>query len=117
MNAQPLRALNLALRFLLELCALAALAEWGWQASDPPVAKFLLAVAAPLVAAVVWGAWVAPRAARRLPDPARLGVEALVFAAAVIGLFASEHPTLAIALAVVYGANVALLFWLRQREF
>jgi hypothetical protein len=112
-----MKALNLAVRFALELCALVALAEWGWHASDKLVLQLLLAVAAPLVAAAAWGAWVAPRASRRLTDPARLGVEALVFTAATAGLLATEHVTLAIALAVVYVVNVALLFVLRLREF
>ncbi|MGZ4609963.1 MAG: YrdB family protein [Actinomycetes bacterium] len=111
-----MKMLNLTVRFLLEMCALTALAAWGWQAADRFVLRVLLAVAAPLVAAVAWGAWVSPRAARRLPDPARLAVEALVFAAATAALLSMEHVTLAVALAVIYVVNVALLFVLRQRE-
>lgn len=112
-----MKALNLAVRFGLELCALAALAAWGWQAVEPVALQVLLAVSAPLVAAVAWGAWVAPKAARRLPDPARLGVEALVFAAATAALLSMHHVALAVVLVVVYAVNVALLFVLRQRQF
>jgi len=111
------KALNLGVRFALELCALAALAAWGWQLGDAAWARFLLAIAAPLVAAVAWGAWVAPKAARRLPDPARLAVEALVFAGATAALLSMHHVSLAVLLALVYAVNVALLFALRLRDF
>lgn len=63
-----MKAANLAVRFLLELCALAALAVWGWQVPDQIVVSVLLAIAAPLVAATVWGLWVAPKAGHRLDD-------------------------------------------------
>jgi Protein of unknown function (DUF2568) len=111
------KAINLGLRFALELCALAALAVWGWQLADAVWASTLLAIAAPLAAAVAWGAWVAPKAARRLPDPARLAVEALVFAGATAALLSMHHVALAVALAVVYAGNVVLLFALRLRAF
>jgi hypothetical protein len=54
----------LALRFLLELAALGALAYCGAHAA--PVGAFgriTLAVAAPLAAALVWGAFVSPERA------------------------------------------------------
>jgi hypothetical protein len=67
-----------AVRFLLELGAVVALAvagaRWSWIA----------AVLAPLTLVVVWGALVAPKATRRLPDPFRLAVEIVVFAACSI---------------------------------
>jgi hypothetical protein len=112
-----MKGLNLAVRFALELCALAALGVWGWQTADPLAWRLLLAVGAPLVAAVAWGAWVAPKAARRLPDPARLGVEGLVFAAATAALLSVHHIALAVCLAVIYAINVALLFAWHQRQF
>lgn len=46
-----MKAANLGVRFLLELCALTALAVWGWQVSDRVVVSVLLAIAAPLLAA------------------------------------------------------------------
>ena len=51
-----MKELNLGVRFLLELCLLAALAYAGLQVS------VVLAVAAPLAAAVVWGLFVSPKA-------------------------------------------------------
>ena len=68
---------------------------------------------APIVAAVLWGMFVAPKAARPLHDPAKLLVELVVFGAAAAGLFVAGQPLWAGALLVVYGANRWLLVRLR----
>jgi len=81
-----------ALRFLLELCALAALAVWGAHAGHGPATRAGLALAAPMLAAVVWGAFVAPRARWPVSPPLRLAIELAVFGAAFAGLQAARHP-------------------------
>lgn len=111
-----MRAANLGARFVLELCMLAALAVAGWQLGGPVVLQVLLAVLLPAVAATLWGLWVAPRATRRLPDPARFGVEAVLFAVASVGLALVGHPLPGGLLAAVYAGNVALGFAWHQRD-
>ena len=64
-----MRTGNLALRFVLELACLAALAYWGAGATASDAANVALAILAPLTAATVWGVWSAPRAPRRLSGP------------------------------------------------
>ena len=103
-----LKFLNLALRFLLELCMLAALAYWGYHAGDGLLMQLVLAVGAPLVAAVIWGLFIAPRASRRLADPARLLLELVLWVAAAVGLAAAGQPTLAAIFAVVVAVNLVL---------
>ena len=78
-------AINVTLRFVLELCALAALGYWGFTAGAGPVGKALLGLGAPILAAVAWGIFVAPKAVRPLQDPGKLFVELLVFGAAAGG--------------------------------
>ena len=56
-------ALLLTVRFLLELAALGALAWWGLRTGETALTKVLLGAGAPLAMAVVWGAFVAPKAA------------------------------------------------------
>jgi hypothetical protein len=56
-----LRGSTLAVRFLCELSMLAALAFWGFQVGDG-VGAWMLGIGAPLLAAAVWGAFVAPKA-------------------------------------------------------
>ena len=57
---------NLAIRFLLELTALAAMGIWGWNLSEVWI-RFVLMMAIPLLAAAVWGTFAVPK------DPSRSG--------------------------------------------
>jgi hypothetical protein len=103
-----MKAANLALRFLLELAALAGLAYWGAHTGSA-VVKVLLAIVAPLLAAIVWGLFAAPKAARRLPRGPRVAVEAAVFGLAAAGLAVAGQGVMAavfLALVVVNGALV-----------
>jgi hypothetical protein len=104
-----IQSANLALRFLLELSALGALGYWGFRAAEGMAARIVLAVGAPLLAAIVWGLFVAPQAAVPVPQPVHLLLQAAVFGFAAAGLAASGHPGLGAALAVVALANWALM--------
>lgn len=112
----PVGGLVLAVRLALELAALATLGYAGWTVPGALLARVVLAVGLPVVAAVVWGRWVAPRAPRRLPDPAKLGVALAVFTAATAGLLLAGHQGLAVGLATTYVIDVAAIFALRLRE-
>ncbi len=69
----------------------------------------LLGVGAPLLAAVVWGLFAAPRARVRLPFAAILGVKTAVYAAATAALAGAGHPVPAVIFAAVAAANTALV--------
>jgi hypothetical protein len=107
-------AANLALRFLLELGALGAIGWWGTRIRGTLPAKVALGTALPLVAAVVWGAFVAPKASVDAPAAARLGLQVAVFGAATVGLLAIGRTGLAAGFATVVLANAALLVALGQ---
>lgn len=115
-RADALKTLNLAARFLLELAALTALAVWGFVVTDSTVPRLVLTFAAPLLAAFLWGRYVAPKSPRRLPDPRRLLVELVVFGAATAGLATVGHEPVAVALAAAYVVNVTLGFVWHQRD-
>jgi hypothetical protein len=91
---------NLALKFLLEL---AAFATWGADVGSGAFAV-VLAVAAPLVAVLLWGRFAAPRSAHRLPIGSRIPFELGVFLLATLALLAAGHA----AAAIVFAALVAL---------
>lgn len=98
----------LAVRFLAELGMLACLGIGGWQLGDSRLASVFLGVVLPLMAGVAWGRWVAPRASRRLHDPARLGVEVTLFAAALLAVMgAHPAPAMAVCGLVVWAAFLA----------
>ena len=107
---ETIKLANLALRFLLELCALAALAYWGFKTGANPVAKIGLAIGAPLLAAIVWATFVAPGALVPLPGLLRLIVELVVFGSAAAALYSAGRPTLAWILIVVFAVNRILMY-------
>ena len=103
-------AINEALAFVLELCALAALAGWGAH-----VAGVALAIVAPLVAAVFWGVFVAPRARVEVSHKVKFALACVVFACASAGLIDAKKTWLGIGLAVAFLANRVAVAALGER--
>jgi Protein of unknown function (DUF2568) len=103
------RAINLGLAFLLEVAALAALCWWGFHVSGATWLKVLLGLGAPVVAAIVWGLFAAPRARFKLSMGSTLLVKALVFGCATAALIGSGQIVLGIVFAAVVVANTALI--------
>ena len=104
-----IKSINLAFRFVRELCALAALGYWGFTTGRGPAARIGLGIGAPLLAAAVWGAFVAPRAPVAVPALVLLTLELAVFGSAVAALYAVGRPSLAWTLAIGYALNRVLL--------
>jgi hypothetical protein len=105
-----LKNINLALAFLLELCMLAALGYWGFTVNQSMAIRVGAGLGVPVLAAVVWGVWMAPRAAYPLPQPWHLIVELIIFGLAIAALYAAGRPRLALAFGVVYVLNVVLRY-------
>ena len=107
-----IKSANLALRFLLELGILGALGYWGFTSGSSTWMKWALGLGAPLLAAVVWGTFVAPKAAVELSTPLHLLVELAVFGLAILALFRAGQTNLAAAFGVIYLINkVLLVIW------
>lgn len=102
-----LRGITLGVRFLCELGMLAALAFWGAQMDDE-VGGAALALAAPIAAAGVWWAFVAPKARWPAPIGVRLAIEFVLFGAACVALWSAGRPALAIVLAVLAAVTSVL---------
>jgi hypothetical protein len=107
---EVIKGANLALRFLLELCALGALAYWGFKTGSGPITKIGLGLGAPLLAAVVWGVFVSPQAPVALPGPLSLVLQALVFGSAAAALAYAGHHTLALVFLAVVVINAVLMY-------
>jgi Protein of unknown function (DUF2568) len=112
MNVEPA---NLLLKFLLELAAFATFAAWGAEAGSG-IGAVVLAVAAPLVAVLLWGRFAAPRSAHRLPRRTRVPFELAIFALAVVALIAVGHLAIALALAAAIALNAVGLGAFDQLE-
>ncbi|MGH3506490.1 MAG: YrdB family protein [Nocardioidaceae bacterium] len=92
-------------RLISELVMLVALGYVGWELGTGVLTSLPLAIVLPVAAAVTWGRWVAPRATRRLEDPARLGVELVVFGVTAAGLVWVGSWAAAVVLAVLYAVG------------
>jgi hypothetical protein len=110
-----LRAANLAVKFLLELGAIGALAYWG-ASSDAGIASPLLALAAPGIAIAAWATFAAPRSRRRLSERQRIPFELAVFGLAALALAAAVGEAWGIVFAAVVALNAGLLVTLGDSE-
>ena len=108
-----LRALSLALKFLLELAAFAAFAYCGANAGSG-VISVVLAIAAPALAIVLWGLFAAPRSQRRLATSARIAFELSVFGLAFAALLVVGARVAAVMLAVLVAISTVMLTRLDQ---
>ncbi len=91
MGSHPL---NLGLRFLLEIAALAAMGMWGYRLADGWL-RYVYVIGIPLLAAVLWGTFRIPNdpgpAPVAVPGIVRLLLELAFFAFAVWALFQSGY--------------------------
>ncbi len=69
----------LTVRFLTELMLLGGLALAGTRLGSGVALAIVDAVLLPVAAAALWGLFLAPRARRRLPEPARFLLEFALF--------------------------------------
>ncbi len=92
----------LSLAFILELAMLAAFAVWGASVGSTPLTRILLAVGAPLLAAVVWGLLLAPKSPRRLRGLYYVALKIVLFGLAALGLIAAGQTAAGIVLAAVF---------------
>lgn len=107
-----LKAINMGLSFLLELVMLAAFGYWGFQGEKSNWIKWGLGIGAPLAVAILWGLWLAPKANQRLNISKGALLSLALFSLAALALFQTDHPTLAILLAVIAIVNrMLILLW------
>lgn len=111
-----LKASNLALKFVLEIGAFAALGYWG-ATTGRGVVPVVLAIATPAAAIALWAVFAAPKSDRRLAAAARVPFELTVFALAALALLYAGRPTLALVFAAVAAVNAALLAAWDQFEY
>lgn len=117
MSERSMRNLNLAFRFVLEMVVLVALFLWGFSMSGDLPVQLVLAIGSIAIVMTVWGLFVAPKASRRLPDPARLAVESVVFFVGVLALGLAVSWWLAILFGLAVLISLVLMFSWGQRGY
>ena len=91
---------------------LGSLGYWGFHAHSGFLAKIVLGLGAPLIAAIVWGAFVSPKAAIPLSAPLWFLVQAGVFWAVMAALAAAGRPGPTWALGLIAVVNGVLMYLL-----
>ncbi len=109
-----LKTVNLLVRFLLELCILAIFGYWGFKTGSNAFIKFLLGLGAPILFAVAWGTFLAPKSPMRLGDPWLFLLELVIFVLAGWALYSTGKVHLAAAFGVIYLLNRTLMLIWRQ---
>ena len=109
-----LRVINLGVRFLLELAALAIAAYWGATLQTSVERRWAVALVLPLAIAFVWGAFVSPKARFPTGRLGRAGLGLVVFLAAAAALFDRGHVVSAQAFASVALVSSLLVYALPQ---
>lgn len=121
-----LNPVMLGARFLLELVAMASFGVFGWRAFEGPW-KFVLVVALPVAAAVLWGIFTVPgdpsrdgRSVIAVSGSARLVIELSVLGGGALALQSAGLPGWGLALAVLVIVYHVLAYdrvvWLLTRD-
>jgi hypothetical protein len=110
-----LRAGNLALKFGVELAAIASLAYWG-ASLDGSLLSAVMIVLAPAAMIALWGRFAAPRASRRLSLRKRIPFELTILLLAAVALPAAGEDALAAVMAAAVVLNALLLTAFGQWE-
>ncbi|WP_227687202.1 YrdB family protein [Spirosoma arboris] len=84
---------------MLELSMLASFGYAGFHSSDRPYRNYLVGFGLPLVAAILWGIFMAPRSNYRLGSPYRSFLALMLFGISAFLLYRTGHMHLAIVFA------------------
>lgn len=111
---EPLKLLNIGFRFLLELCILVIFGYWGFKTGDNAFMEFLLGLGAPILFAVVWGTFLAPKSPRHLHEPWLFLLELVIFSVTCWALYSTGKTDLTVVFGSVYILNKILMVIWRQ---
>ena len=109
-----MKAFNLLVRFLLELCLLAAVGYWGFKTHSSWVLKIIFGIGLPALIAVLWGMFIAPRAIRPLSGIPYLALELILLGSGAVALFASGKTSLGWIYTIILIVNKILLIVWKQ---
>jgi hypothetical protein len=111
---ETLKFINAALAFVLELAMLAAFGYWGFHGDKSLLAKWILGIGLPVFTAVIWGMYLAPRAAHRLGNISGNFLSLILFLSGAAALYYTGHTFWAILFAATAIVNRALILLWKQ---
>ncbi|KON67216.1 hypothetical protein AKG34_24985 [Peribacillus butanolivorans] len=90
-----LQMVNLSVRFLLEIFALAVYGYWGFKVGNTRIMKVFFSIVIPIGIAILWGAFGSPKASIQLSAQIHLLLEAVIFLVPVGLLLSLKNVKLA----------------------
>lgn len=95
--------------FLLELSTLAALMYWGFHLNKGILMKIVCGVGAPVIAAIIWGTFIAPKASFLVSIPLRIILQIIVFGSAIVALHYADQKPLALTFLTIATIEMILM--------
>lgn len=96
--------------FFLELAMLAAFMYWGFHVDKGMLIKILLGIGTPILVAIIWGTFIAPKASVPVSLPLRIFLQIILFGSAVVALYFSEKRMLATVFGIVVIIEMILMY-------
>lgn len=112
-----LQFLVIGLFFLLELAGLAAFSYWGFHFNGSSLLKVILGIGTPILVAVFWGMFVAPKANFPVTTLVRIILQIIIFGLAALALRFSGKPELALLFTGIAVIEMILMYaWVGEEE-
>lgn len=96
--------------FLLELAMLAAFIYWGFHIDKSMLIKIVLGLGTPVIVAIIWGTFIAPKASMPVSIPLRIFLQIILFGSAAVALYFSEKRMLATIFGIVVMIEMILMY-------
>jgi hypothetical protein len=109
-----IKMFNLSVRFLLEIALIVIFGYWGFKTGSSTLMKIVLGIGAPILFAVVWGAFLAPKSSLRLHEPWLFLLEIFVIGLAAWSLYQTSRTLMPITFVIIYMINKMLLVIWKQ---
>ena len=109
-----IKMFNLSVRFLLEIALIVIFGYWGFKTGSSTLMKIVLGIGAPILFAVVWGAFLAPKSTLRLHEPWLFLLEIFVIGLAAWSLYQTSRTLMPITFVIIYMINKMLLVIWKQ---
>lgn len=98
----------------MELFALGAFSYWGFHMNKGWFINTVFGIGTPLLVAIFWGTFIAPKAAYPVTIPIRILLQLIVFGLATTALFAAGKGKLAIVFGFVVLIEMILMYSIEQ---
>jgi hypothetical protein len=103
----------LAIFFLLELSVLVVFSYWGFHIKNNLILKIILGIGTPILVAIIWGTFIAPKASLPVSIPVRILLQLIIFGLATAMLYYLGKGKLAIIFGIVLLLEMIFIYLMK----